>query len=519
MRASSAQRLAIVTRDGELSHAAVPGLVRSAQRESPDRFVLIHLDRDDELALSEAIASGEPELAIRDGALLVPRLARVSPSAGPDRSGPDAPGSVGLDPARTVLIVGTGRMARWVARYLVTRQGARRLVLVSRHGQCGGQASEQAAELGDLLTELRALGADVTVAACDATDRDALATMLADIPALTGVVHCAGVVEGGLIGSLTPDQLSRVLAPKVEAALHLHELTADADLALFALFSSAAGVLGRAGQAAFAAANTFLDGLAARRRAAGQPAISLAWGDWESLAEDAPALLDAALSAFRTDESGAASAGNALVVPLRLDLAALRTGEELPPMLHGLARARSRRPAATAATLVRRLAGQLAEVQDQLLLDLVRSHAAAVLGHDSQPMLAPDRAFKDLGFDSLTGVELRNRLNGATGLRLPATLVFSYPTPADLAGHLRVELCLDGGPAPVLGELSRLEELLDATPPDDRTQAVIIRRLETLLRKWRDTGKDAATAIERPALGSASAEEMFALLDRELGPS
>jgi acyl transferase domain-containing protein/acyl carrier protein len=513
LRSSADGRLAFVTRAGELSHAAVRGLVRSAQRESPGRFVLIHLDGDDESLLGAAIASGEPELAVRDGALLVPRLARAVPgglvpggpvTAGPDGSGQDSSGSAGLDPQGTVLIVGTGLMGRWVARHLVTRHGVRRLVLASRRGQAG-----------DLAAELRDLGADTTVAACDATDRDALAALLSGIPSLTGVVHCAGVVENGLARSLTPDQLGRVLAPKVDAAIHLHELTRHADLALFALFSSAAGVLGGVGQGAFAAANTFLDGLAEHRRATGLPAVSLAWGEWEPLAQDAPALLDAAL------DGAAGGGGDALLVPLRFDVAALRTGEELPPMLRGLARTRrSRRSAGgAAAALAQRLAGQSADAQDQILLDLVRGHVAAVLGHDSPPALPPDRAFKELGFDSLTAVELRNRLNGATGLRLPATLVFSYPTPAELARHLRAELGLDGGPAPVLGELRRLEELLDAASPDDGTHAAVARRLETLVRKWRGTGKGAASAMERPALGSASAEDLFALLDRELGPS
>jgi len=291
---------------------------------------------------------------------------------------------------------------------------------------------------------------------------------------------------------------------------------------MFLLFSSAAGVLGSVGQAAFAAANTFLDGLAEHRRAAGRPAVSLAWGEWEPLAPDAPALLDAALDGAALD-GAAVDEIPALLVPLRLDAAALRAGEELPPMLRGLARTRSRRPAGAAAALTQRLTqrltGQPAETQDQILLDLVRGHVAAVLGHDSPPALPADRAFKELGFDSLTAVELRNRLNGATGLLLPATLVFSYPTPTELAGHLRAELGLDGGPPPVLGELRRLEDLLDATSADGGTHAEVARRLEALARKWRDAGQAAASEPPRPALGSATAEDMFALLDRELGPS
>ena len=284
----------------------------------------------------------------------------------------------------------------------------------------------------------------------------ALAALLARVP-LTGVVHAAGVLDDGVIGSLTPARVDAVMRPKADAAWHLHQLTADADLELFVLFSSAAGVLGLAGQGNYAAGNAFLDGLAAARRAAGLPAVSLAWGLWADASamtghlgtgdrarmtrggmtplseREGLALLDAALA---RDE--------ALLVPARLRVPAGQAPplwRELGPATPERARERARSPHAGGPA---RLAATA--------LDLVRGHAAAVIGHAAADAIEPDRAFKKLGFDSLTAVELRNRLNAATGLRLPATLIFDYPTPAALAAFLRAELAGDQdqppGPAP-----------------------------------------------------------------------
>ncbi|HWM02850.1 MAG TPA: SDR family NAD(P)-dependent oxidoreductase, partial [Actinophytocola sp.] len=436
----------------DVAAAAVWGLVRAAQLELPDRFVLVDVDDADESwpALAAAVDSGEPQVAVHGGELFVPRLARVTRAG----DGPE------LDPAGTVLVTGgTGGLGSLLARHLVRDNGVRHLVLASRRGSAADGAAELAAE----LTEL---GATVTVAACDAADREALRALLADIPAehpLTGVVHAAGVLDDGVLDSLTADRVDTVLRSKVDAAVNLHELAGD--VALFALFSSAAGVFGSAGQANYAAANTVLDALAQHRRAAGQPAVSLAWGLWARTSgmrdqlddADLARLSRAGFGALSTEDGlalfdAACAADRALTVPVKLDLAGLRgSGTEVPPLLRGLVRAPARRATAGGASGGSDgLAGRLARLgepeQRALLLDLVREHVAAVLGHGSSDAITGAQAFKELGFDSLTAVELRNGLNTATGLRLPATLVFDHPSPLAVADHLRTELAPAGGP-------------------------------------------------------------------------
>ncbi|KUL66764.1 polyketide synthase, partial [Streptomyces violaceusniger] len=406
---------AVATEAGEpvtdLAGAAVHGLLRTAQAENPDRFVLLDIDGQD------------------------------------------------ASLAATVLVTGaSGSLGGLVARHLVAERGVRQLLLVSRRGQ-------QAPGAAELDAELVELGASVRWAACDVADRDALAATLAAIPAehpLTAVVHTAGVLDDGVIGSLTPERIENVMRPKVDAAWNLHELTRDLDLTAFVLFSSASGVFGTPGQGNYAAANAFLDALAAHRRAESLPAVSLAWGPWAGAGmaggldeadisrmrraglpplspAEGLALLDAALT---TDE--------AVPVPMRVDAVALRAqaaAGALAPLLRGLVRVPVRRAVDAAAgggsALAERLAGLSAAEQDRLLLDLVRTQVAAVLGYAGPQAVEEGRAFKDLGFDSLTAVELRNLLREATGLRLPPTLVFDYPTSTSLAGHLREEIVGD----------------------------------------------------------------------------
>ncbi|MEU0173800.1 SDR family NAD(P)-dependent oxidoreductase [Streptomyces massasporeus] len=364
----------------------------------------------------------------------------------------------GFDPAGTVLITGgTGALGSAVARRLVERHGVRHLTLAGRRGA-------EAPGADGLVAELTARGAEVTVAACDLTDPAAVRRLLDSVPAdhpLTGVVHTAGVLDDGVLGSLTPERLDTVLRPKADAALLLDELTRDADLAAFILFSSTAGVLGGAGQANYAAANVVLDSLASRRRAAGLPAVSLAWGPWADSGSMLGGLGDVDLVRLgRTglvplsDDEGlelfdaAVATGEAAVVPARVDGSVLRqaSADEVPYMLRALARKPRRRATRGAARSVAAvaLADRLAAVpeaeRDQLLLDLVRTHAATVLGHTDPARVSPDMAFKELGFDSLTAVELRNRLSGATGKQLSSTLIFDHPTPVLLARHLRTEL-------------------------------------------------------------------------------
>ncbi|MEU1672569.1 type I polyketide synthase [Streptomyces roseifaciens] len=443
-----ASTLAVVTggavsTDGEdvtdLAAAAAWGLLRSAQSEHPGRIVLIDLDAhagpDAYRLLPAAVATGEPQLALRSGVLSAPRLTRAARSAA--RS---------ADWHGTVLVTGgTGALGRLVARHLVTAHRVPKLLLTSRRGPDAPGAAE-------LRAELTALGAEVTVAACDAADRDALERLLAEHP-VTGVVHAAGVLDDGVIDSLTPERLDTVLRPKADAARHLHELTKDRPLSAFVLFSSAAGLLGSPGQASYAAANSFLDALAAHRRAAGLPATSLAWGAWSGgggMADrlgdaDTRRLAQAGVAGLGEDEALAlfdAASGHeeTVLMPARLDTAAMARSGRIPPLLRGLVRpSRSVvRAASTASAALRnRLAGLAEEERTPLLLDVVGEQAAAVLGITA---IEPDRAFGELGFDSLTAVEFRNGLNETTGLRLPATLIFDYPSPQVLADHLAAEL-------------------------------------------------------------------------------
>ncbi|MEV1318853.1 type I polyketide synthase [Micromonospora arborensis] len=366
-----------------------------------------------------------------------------------------------LDPRGTVLITGgPGTLGGLVARHLVTGHGIRRLLLASRRGP-------DSPGVADLVAELGELGAEVTVAACDVADRQSVARVLSEVPEahpLTAVVHTAGLLDDAVTTSLTRQQLERVLRPKSDGAWHLHELTSDRDLAAFVMFSSAAGVLGEAGQGNYAAANALLDALAQQRRALGRPACSLAWGFWEQRTGMTGHLDDADVARMRrsgmaplpTDEAltlfdASLVLGQPTLVPMRLDTAALR--EAVPPLLRGLVRVTPRgdRKRATTSSgrddgarddvsLTLRLASMPENERQRALLDLVRTHAATVLGQVGPEFVEPDQVFKDLGFDSLTSVELRNRLAAVTGVRLPASVTNDFPTPDDLTRHLLTRL-------------------------------------------------------------------------------
>jgi len=427
--------------------AAAAGLVRSAQAEHPGRFLLIDSDGAEasRQALAAALAvEGEPQLAIREGVLLAPRLAPVA--AQPAEEAPPP-----LDPNSTVLITGgTGGIGALLARHLVVEHGARHLLLASRRGA----EAEGAAELRDELSEL---GAEVEIAACDVSDREALAGLLASIPAehpLGGVIHCATAFDNGLIESLDPERMRTVLAVKAAGAWHLHELTEAMELSTFVVFSSVAGTFNNAGQGNYAAANAFLDGLVQHRRRQGLAGNSIAWGLWERgkaggderlgeldqarLSRDGFVAMAAAQGLELFDRARALDAP--FVVAAELDSAALRSlarSGTLSPLLSGLVRVSNRRPSGPSGSLSRRLAEVAEPEREALVLELVRAQAAAVLGHASGEALAPERAFKDAGFDSLGAVELRNSLSLVTGLTLSTTLVFDYPNPRALAGYLR----------------------------------------------------------------------------------
>ncbi len=360
--------------------------------------------------------------------------------------------------AGTVLITGgTGMAGSALARHVVARHGVRNVVLVSRRGPDAPAAAE-------LVAELTSSGAQVQVVACDAADREALAKVIADIPVqhrLSGVIHAAGVLDDAVVTSLTPARVDAVLRSKVDAAWNLHELTRGLDLSAFVMFSSMAGLVGSAGQANYAAANTFLDGLAMHRRAHGLPAISLGWGLWDQASAmtggldstDRARLGRDGVLALSSDEAmelfdSALIVDEPFIAPARIDLAALRAhAVAVPPMFIDLVKATTRRQvddslaaAKSKSALAHRLHGLSEAEQRAVLLDLVRSHIATVLGNISPEAIDPDKAFQELGFDSLSAVEMRNRLKSATGLALSPTLIFDYPTPNGLAKHMRTEL-------------------------------------------------------------------------------
>ncbi|MFJ2771006.1 type I polyketide synthase [Streptomyces sp. NPDC087300] len=458
-------QLVVVTRDAtapvpDLVGAAVWGLVRVAQSELPGRVVLVDVDGQPESLrlLSAAIATGEPQLRLRKGRLTVPRLTPVGAEAGGPETAFDAEG--------TILITGgTGALGAELARHLVTEHGVRHLLLTGRRGP----RAPGAVELQEALAQL---GARVDIVACDAADRAALAEVVKRCePPLTGVVHAAGVLDDGVLDAQTPERMAAVLRPKADAAWNLHELTRDMGLSAFVMFSSVSGLVGTAGQGNYAAANAFLNALALRRTAEGLPTVSLAWGPWEHAdgmaaepvsgpprqrprtrdvlvplsTRQGLALFDAAL---RTTEP--------VLAPVLVDRGALRTGGGLvPPLLRGLVR--ENRPVASATTSAserpeqpgswRRALVQLpAAEREKKLSELVRADVAAVLGYPDGDALPAGKSLAELGFDSLTAVQIRNRLSTALTVRLPVAVVFEHRTSDDLARHL-LGLLADGASA------------------------------------------------------------------------
>ncbi|WP_329223491.1 type I polyketide synthase [Streptomyces sp. NBC_01485] len=561
-------RLAIVT-VGAVMDTADPvvapvwGLVRSAQSENPGRFLL--LDQDDRsesrdhlaAALQWAQAQDEPQTALRAGRIHVPRLAPAAtePKAEAEATGQDT--VFGTFGAGTVLITGgTGTLGSLLAHHLVTTHHVQHLHLISRQGP-------QAPNAQQLTQDLTALGAHITITACDATDHNALAATLDTIPPhhpLTAVIHTAGTLHDNLTTTLTPHQLDTVLQPKTHAAWNLHHLTQHHNLTTFILYSSAAATLGSPGQANYAAANTFLEALATHRTNQGLPALALAWGLWAQntgmtgqLSETdlarmkrggvAPLETSKALALF---DAGLRS-DRPVLLPVQFDNSALlrpaNAQAPVPPLLRGLVRGPARRAVAasggapvgepgTAETLLAKLAGMRPGDRDSALLDLVRSHAAAVLGHSGPSAVEPGQGFLEVGFDSLTAVEFRNRLAAVTGLRLPTTLVFDHPTPTALAGFLRAQLSTDTDSDPmarIAVQLDQLEqtvaELAELTA-DDLDRMTVLVRMKSILAALSGPsataggdGADARTGEESDDLASASDDELFSALENELRKS
>ena len=461
--------------------------------------------------------------------------------------GPDDPvlasSGGGLAGGSVVITGGTGMAGSAVAAHLVARYGVGHVVLVSRSGADGEGVAE-------LLDQLKAAGAEVSVVACDVSDRDAVADLIAALPdqyPLKGVFHAAGVIDDGLIASLTPDRVDTVLRSKVDGAWNLHELTRDMDLSAFVMFSSMAGIVGSPGQGNYAAANSFLDGLAAYRRAHGMAGLSVAWGLWEQASgmtqhlsdRDKSRMSRGGLAPLSTPHAlqlfdEAMLADRPLLVAARIDAAVLGAGGAVPPVLRDLVARPGRRlisdtdAAVSTSGLATRLQGLSPEQRHHQLVELVCTNAATVLGRSSAD-IEGQLPFQDLGFDSLTAVELRNRLKTASGLTLSPNLIFDFPTPAALAEHIDEQLSAVTTDAPAGGpdqlarfndiarELQTLVNQPNWTEEDKTRLAARIQAILTELESPPQLTTDEAHALDDD-ITTATERELFAILDDDFGP-
>jgi acyl carrier protein len=378
------------------------------------------------------------------------------------------------------------------------------------------------------------MGAEVEIAACDVSDREQLQGLLEGIPSersLGAVIHAAGVLDDATIESLDPDRLKNTFAVKASAAQHLHELTKEAELSAFVMFSSAAATISAPGQGNYAAANAYLDALAQQRHAEGLPASSIAWGLWQRESGMAAGLGEADLARLAragvaplTDEQGLAffdvalSAERPDTLAVGIAPAGLRAQAQagmLPPMLSELVRIPRRHAVAAGPTLAERLAKVPEVEREALVMGLVRSEVATVLGHDSAEQVDPAKAFQDLGFDSLAAVELRNRLNAVTGMRLAATAVFDFPTPAAVAEHLLAEA--SGGIVSADTNLEQLTQALAAVKTDDTNRLQVAAQLRALAADLEGDGETESGDGDTDRLRSASDEELLEFIDAQVG--
>ncbi|MFE9581132.1 type I polyketide synthase [Nocardia sp. NPDC006044] len=523
---------AVATRGDEdvtdFAGAAVWGLLRTAQNENPGRILLVDIDDPDdyrEAAIAASLGS-ESQLAIRGGVAHAPRLVRVEL----DRPDVHEHGRTGrFDPVGTVLVTGgTGGLGGVLARHLVAVHGVRHLVLSSRRGA-------EAAGAAELVAELTDSGAAVTVVACDVTDRAAVRRLIGGIDTahpLTAVIHVAGVLDDALFTAQTPESVATVFGPKVDAAWHLHEATRELPLTAFVLYSSVAGSLGTPGQANYSAANAVLDALAQHRRVLGLPATAMAWGLWERATGMTGHLQDADRERMRrsgfspiSDDDGMAlfdaalASGRALTVPARIDLGVLRKQhgdfDEVPALLRGLLRA-SRRVAdggtAESSKLVASLVGLSKAEQERIVLDAIRTHAAAVLGHASSDAVPADTPFMDLGFDSLGAIEFRNRLQSATGVKLSTTIVFDYPNAVELARYLGQEIAPEDNPAArILAQVDALAASCATVALAHTDLSVVAIRLNDIVRSLHG---EAAAGRAIADVDAAEDDELFDFLDK-----
>jgi acyl transferase domain-containing protein/NAD(P)-dependent dehydrogenase (short-subunit alcohol dehydrogenase family)/acyl carrier protein len=523
-------RLAILTRSAvaaspeeapDPAAAAIWGLARSAQSEHPGRFVLVDVDENPASleAMSGALAiAEEPQLAIRAGQMSVPRLARAEL---------DPEAAFSIDPERTVLVTGgLGALGSLFARHLAESYGAKHLLLVSRRGP----EAEGAAEL---KAELEELGASVTIAACDVADRGQLESLIEQIPTkhpLGAVIHAAGAIDDGLLSDLSAERIDAVMAPKADAAWALHELTTEAELSHFVLFSSAAATLGSPGQANYAAANAFMDALAQRRRVEGSPATALAWGLWDLEDGMGAGLGEVERARLRRggfvplspedgrrlfDSAPGSRHGLLVVAPVDLSSIRLRAGSSASwKLFAGLTRTSSRR-AAEGASISERLALASESKRDSIVEGVVLREVAAVLGYVLSRRLDPERSFSDLGFDSLGAVELQNRLSELLGVRLAPTVIFDYPTPAELCEHVKGEVdpvppsFADGDP-----QDSEIRDALLSIPTEHLRRAGL---LDPILELSRSGDGHVGGLSDGDEDGSIDALDLGGLVERALG--
>ncbi|MGW4500822.1 type I polyketide synthase [Micromonospora sp. NPDC004336] len=510
------------------------GFGRVAALEHPQRWGgLVDLpeaveERSAALLVAALTAAGEEDqIAVRPGGLLARRLTRV-PLGDSQPANP-------WQPYGTALVTGgTGALGGHAARWLA-RSGVENIVVVSRRGMAAPGAQQ-------LVDDLTTLGAQATVVACDASDRDALADLIGAIPAeypLTTVVHATAVLDDAMINDIRLEQIERVLQAKVDVAYHLHELTLDLDLSAFVMFSSFAGSVASSGVGNYAPSNAFLDALAQHRRGLGLPATSVAWGAWagggmadgplgellhrHGVPEMTP---DAAIAALhQAVDHGEAFLTIADIAWERFAVAftATRPG----PLISDLPDVRRLATAEQVAgveaadgpdSLRERFAGLPAAERLAVLLGLVRSQVAAVLNYPSAESVDEHRAFRELGFDSVTAVELRNRLGSATGVALPVTLVFDYPTPTTLAEYLFAEVAHDDvvTPTALLDDLDRIADSLDVVARDEAARVRATVRLQAMLSRL---AQDSGGADVGRHLDDATDDELFAMVDRDLGIS
>ncbi len=493
----------------DLAGTAVSGLVRSAQTEHPGRIVLVDIDDDEEsrAALPAAVATGAAHLAIRSGLILSPALTQLRPT-------PTTPVPPGLGGGTVLVTGGTGVLGGLVARHLVSVYGVGHVLLVGRRGR---------GAVGEVEAGLVGLGGSVSVVACDVGDRGALAGVLGLVPdgfPLVGVVHAAGVLDDGVVTSLSSGRVDGVLRPKVDGGWFLHELTEGLGLSMFVLFSSVAGVLGGAGQGGYAAANCFLDGLAEFRRGRGLPATSIAWGWWQD------AGMTAGLSARDLDRirrtglvpmpaerglalfDAAIGVGNAAVVAAEFEPVTTRAGgpDRIAPVTTG--------GTDPISALRQRLSQADSDERDRILLALVRAQTAAALGHTSPEGIEEHLGFLAMGLDSLTAVELRNQLALAIGLRLPATLLFDHPTPAELARHLGNEIAAGETSGTVASHdpVGELDTALARMVAQGTDRSTVLARIRALLEKYRGPATEPTDGLH-----AATDAELFRIIDEKLG--